>query len=34
MSNGRTNRKERTLVNFSRGIMFMNSIDSSSMVKT
>ena len=37
MSDGRTNRKERSLVNFlvnsSRGTMFMKSIDASSMVK-
>ncbi|RVW25217.1 hypothetical protein CK203_105966 [Vitis vinifera] len=38
MSDGWTDRKERTLVNFlvncSKGIMFMQSIDASSMIKT
>ena len=38
MSDGWTDRKERSLVNFlvnsSRGTMFMKSIDASSMVKT
>ena len=38
MSDGWTNRKERTLVNFfvncSKGTMFMQSIDASSMIKT
>ncbi|KAJ9682478.1 hypothetical protein PVL29_018405 [Vitis rotundifolia] len=38
MSNGWTDEKERTLVNFlvncSKGIMFMQSIDASSMIKT
>ena len=38
MSDGWTNRNERSLVNFlvnpSRGTMFMKSIDASSMVKT
>ena len=37
MSDGKTNRKERSLVNFlvnsPRGTMFMKSIDASSMVK-
>ena len=34
MSDGWTDRKERSLVNSSRGTMFMKSIDASSMVKT
>ena len=34
MSNGWTDKKERSLVNSSRGTMFMKSIDASSMVKT
>ena len=34
MSDGWTNRKERSLVNSSRRTMFMKSIDASSMVKT
>ena len=37
MSDGWTNKKERTLVNFlvncSKGTMFMQSIDASSMIK-
>ena len=34
MSNGWTDRKEKSLVNSSRGTMFKKSIDASSMVKT
>ena len=34
MSNGWTDRKERSLVNSSRGTMFMKSINASSIVKT
>ena len=33
MSDGWTDRKERTLVNCSKGTMFMESIDASSMIK-